>query len=135
MFNQKKRNYNHNVIIQSVGILAAISMLVSILEIHTYNTAYSSTSSSFYDETQKQFDNPLSLPLPLPYEVPQLNKEGNTDSQSNDGSESQSAQLAATATSCQASLYDNFDSTYFLGQGRTSPNGEWTRFVARPEHA
>ncbi len=78
-------------------------MLVPILGIHTYNTAYSSISSSIYDNNQKQFDNPLLLPLPLPYEVHQLDKEEKTDSQSNDDSESQSAQLAATAvTSCQA---------------------------------
>ena len=106
--------------------MAVILLLVPILGIHTYNTAYSSISSSIYDNNQKQFDNPLLLPLPLPYEVNQLDKEEKTDSQSNDDSESQSAQLAATAvTSCQADVYDNFDSTYYLGQGKTSPNGEW----------
>jgi hypothetical protein len=127
LFNQKKRTYKHFTIIHSVGILAVILFLVPILGIHTYNTAYSSISSSIYDNNQKQFDNPLLLPLPLPYEVNQLDKEEKTDTQSNADSESQSAPLAATTavSSCQADLYDNFDSTYFLGQGKTSPNGEW----------
>jgi hypothetical protein len=86
LLNQKKRNYKHFKIIQSVGILAAISMLVSILEIHTYNTAYSSISSSFYDDAQKEFDNLL------PFKVSQLDEEEKADSQRNDDAEPQSAQ-------------------------------------------
>ena len=86
MFNQKKRNYNHFKIIQSIGILAAILMLVPVLGIHTYTTTYSSISSSMYDNIQKKFDNLL------PFEVPQLGKEGKTESQSNDDTKYQSAQ-------------------------------------------
>ncbi|TVP39466.1 family 16 glycoside hydrolase [Candidatus Nitrosocosmicus arcticus] len=110
--------------IHSVGILAVILVLVPILGIHTYNTAYSSTSFSIYDNIQTNFDNPL--PLPLPFEVPQLDQEEKIDTQIEDDSESQPAEMAATAsTSCMASVYDNFDSQYFLGEGQTSPNGEW----------
>jgi hypothetical protein len=86
LFNQKKRNDKHFKIIQSVGILAAFLMLVSILGIQTYNTTYSSISSSIYDNIQKNFDNLL------PFEVPQLDKEGKKGSQSNDDSKYQSAQ-------------------------------------------
>jgi hypothetical protein len=32
---------------------------------------------------------------------------------------------ASTNDSCGVHLYDNFDSPYFLGEGQTSPNGEW----------
>ena len=32
---------------------------------------------------------------------------------------------ATTQDSCDVHLYDNFDSPYFLGEGQTSPNGEW----------
>jgi hypothetical protein len=103
-----------------VGILAVILMLVPIFGIHTYNTVYSSISSSIYDNIQKKFDNLL------PFQVPPLDNEKEIDTQSKDDSESQSAQMAATtSTSCKASLYDNFDSPYFLGEGQTSPNGEW----------
>ena len=65
---------------------------------------------------------PLELP-PLerdfPFEVPQLGKEGKTDSQS--------AEMAATADpSCRTSLfYDNFVGQYLLKEGQTSPNGKW----------
>ena len=62
-------------------------MLVPLLGIYSYNTAYSSISpSSIYDNIQKKFDNLL------PFEVPQLDNEENTDPQSNDDTESQSAQ-------------------------------------------
>ncbi|WP_222424722.1 3-keto-disaccharide hydrolase [Candidatus Nitrosocosmicus arcticus] len=61
-------------------------MLVPILGIHTYNTTYSSISSSFYDNIQKKFGNLL------PFKVPQLNQEEKIDTQSKDDSESQSAQ-------------------------------------------
>ena len=32
---------------------------------------------------------------------------------------------ATTEDSCDVHLYDNFDIPYFLGEGQTSPNGEW----------
>ncbi len=96
-------------------------MLIPILGIDTYNNAYSSISSSVYDNIQKKFDNIL------PFDLPQLNREDDTDTQNDDDdSDSQTAQTAATTpSSCRASVYDNFDSTYFLGEGKTSPNGEW----------
>lgn len=120
MFIQKKPNYKRCKIFQSVGILAAFLMLIPILGIDTHNNAYSSISSSVYDNIQKKFDNIL------PFDLPQLNREDDTDTQSNDDSESQTAQTAATTpSSCRASVYDNFDRTYFLGEGKTSPNGEW----------
>lgn len=94
--------------------------LVLILELNTYNTAYSTISSPSYDTFQNQFDNLL------PSVVPELNPKWDLDTQSDEDTDSQTAQTAAiTATSCQSSIYDNFDSTYFLGEGRTSPNGEW----------
>ena len=62
-------------------------MLVPLLGIHTYNTAYSSiSSSSIYDNIQKKFGNIL------PFEIPQLDNEENTESQSNDDTKYQSAQ-------------------------------------------
>ena len=74
MLNQKKPNYKRFRIIKSVGILAAFLMLVPLLEIYSYNTAYSSISpSSIYDSIQKKFDNLL------PFEVPQLDNEENID--------------------------------------------------------
>jgi hypothetical protein len=95
-------------------------MLIPILGIDTHNNAYSSISSSVYDNIQKKFDSIL------PFDLPQLNREDDTDTQNDDDSESQTAQTAATTpSSCRASVYDNFDSTYFLGEGKTSPNGEW----------
>jgi hypothetical protein len=129
-------------------------MLVPILGIHTYNTAYSSISSSFYDNMQKKFDNLLPFDVPqlekegktdtkskddsesqsaqkkfdnlLPFDVPQLEKEGKTDTKSKDDSESQSAQMNSHITSsCPNGIYDNFNSPYLLGEGKTSPNGEW----------
>jgi len=107
-------------LINSVGILAAILVLAPILGTQPYKTAYSSISSTIYDNIQKQFDNLL------PFEVPQFNENSNDNTENSDDTESQSAQMAAiTDPSCNTNVYDNFDSTYFLGEGKTSPNGEW----------
>jgi hypothetical protein len=92
--------------------LAVFLVLVPILGMDKYNTAYSSISPSIYDKIQKGFD------YALPTVLPQTNPV--------DNSEPQIAQEAAiTDTSCKASVYDNFDNTYLLGEGKTSPNGEW----------
>jgi hypothetical protein len=105
-----------------VGILAAFLVLTPILGLHTDNSAYASISSTIYDSVQKKLDNLL------PFNVPPLYKDDKTDIQSRDESESDSqfAEMSAiTPTSCKASVYDNFDRTYFLSDGQTSPNGEW----------
>lgn len=97
-------------------------MLVPLLEIHTYNTAFSSiSSSSIYDNIKKNFDNLL------PFKVPLIVNEENTNIQSTDDTESQSAQTAATTdTPCRGStFYDNFNGQYLLRDGQTSPNGKW----------
>ncbi|HKR72576.1 MAG TPA: family 16 glycoside hydrolase [Candidatus Nitrosocosmicus sp.] len=100
--------------------MATSLILALMLELNTYNTAYSSISSSTYDNIQNKFDNLLSSTLP------DLNPEWRVDPQNEEGTESQPAQTAAiAATSCQSSIRDNFDRTYLLGEGRTSPNGEW----------
>lgn len=120
MFTQIKRNSKRLLLINSVVILAAILVLAPILGTNTYNAVHASISSSVYDNIQKQFDNLM------PFEVPQIDKKVKDITQDTDDTESQSAQTAATTdTSCQASVYDNFDSTYLLGEGKISPNGEW----------
>jgi hypothetical protein len=112
-------------------------MLVPILGIHNFNTAYSSISSSIYDNIQKKLDKLLPFEAPqleeddniddlFPFEIPRLENEEDGDSQNNDDSESQTPEMAATTTtSCTSSIWDNFDQKYFLGEGQTSPNGEW----------
>jgi hypothetical protein len=117
-------------------------MIIPILEMQNFNAAYSSISSSIYDNVQKKLDNLLPFDVPqldnednidnnidnlLPFDVPQLDNEDNSEIQNKDDSESQFAGMAATTspTSCKASVYDNFDKYYLLGEGQTSPNGEW----------
>jgi hypothetical protein len=152
-------------------------MLVPILGMHMYHTAYSSISSSVYNNIQNQFDNlmpikvhpfdqdktnksqskndlgfqpdqkkfdnlmpfkisPLGEKIPLelpplekdfPFEFSPQDQEWKSYDQSNDDSESQSAQTTAiTDASCQATLNDKFHyPQYLLLEGQTSPNGEW----------
>ena len=120
MFTQIKRNSKRLLLINSVGILAAILVLAPILGTNTYNTASASISSSVYDNIQKQFDKIM------PFEMPPIDKYVEDDTQNTIDTESQPAQMAATTdTSCKTSVYDNFDSTYLLGEGKISPNGEW----------
>jgi hypothetical protein len=118
---QNKHNYKRLKIIPSIGILAAFLIVVPILGIQNFDKAYSSISSSIYDNIQNKFDNLF------PYDVPELNKDENTESLSMDDSESQSVEMAAitSPTSCRNSVYDMFDRTYVLREGQTSPNGEW----------
>ena len=94
--------------------MATLLVVALFLELNTFKSAYSATT--LYDDIQYQ------LPSVMPY----INNEWDVDTQSDEEPESQTAETAAiTATSCQSSIYDNFDSPYFLGQGQTSPNGEW----------
>ncbi len=107
-----------------------------------FNAAYSSISSSIYDNVQKKLDNLLPFDVPqldnednidnnidnlLPFDVPQLDNEDNSEIQNKDESEPRSAEMAATTASpsCTNTLYDNFDYRYTLDEGQTSPNGEW----------
>lgn len=124
MFKQIKRSYKHFTIINSIGIMATILVLVLIIQLDTYQSAYSATSPSRYDDIWYQIESQL------PSVVPSLNSDwfADTDNLNDDESESQPAQLAATTsgTSCKATLSDKFDyPLYSLRDGQTSPNGKW----------
>lgn len=93
----------------SMTVFGSLCLMLSIAYIGDYNMSYA------------QFNN---IPFILPFEAnPTFG--GNTNELPNQGVREQATSGTNVATCSTSGLTDNFDSRYYLGEGKTSPNGKW----------
>ncbi len=99
-----------------INICRSRFALCSSILISTLSIILCSNYSSSYAQSE--------VPFILPFKAEPVFLSGVGDQ--NDGSENEPIANANAITSCSNTwLYDGFASKYYLGEGKTSPNGKW----------